>query len=189
MSVFTVTLQNTKQGRLDMDPTTGVPFVVSKQRQIWVAGPNGTYRLLKDGDTFTDSNYFKQYCYPQKSLEEAFLVCTTDDGSIYSEVPEENTFAVGSTFTLATTYNSTNKIDFVGTYGSPAKFLQVTNNDGSIALTGELNGDTNVVFTLAAGETQVFNSGDLAITMIRLKSASGTPTATVIASVRSVSVS
>jgi hypothetical protein len=189
MSVFQVTLQNTKQGRLDIDPTTGVPFVTSKQRQIWIAGPHGTYRLRKDGDVFTDSNYFKQYCYPQMSLESAFLTCTTDDGSIYSAVPEENTFAVGGTFTLATAYNGTNKIDFVTTYGSPAKFLQVTNNDAAIAITGELNGDTNVTFTLAAGETQVFNSGDLAITMIRLKSASGTPTASVIASVRSVSKS
>lgn len=193
MSIFRVKLQNVDQGRLDMDPSTasqnnvGSPMTTSKQRQVYVMGPRKINRLLKDGDTFTDTNYWKKFAYPQVAYNQAFIEVVSDDGSVYSDVDEENTYAVGSTFTLATSYNNTNKIDFVTTYGTPAKFLQVKNNDGSIVITGELNGDANVVFTLAAGESQVFNSGDLAITQIRLKSASGTPTATVLASVRSVS--
>ncbi len=193
MSIFRVKLNNVDQGRLDMDPSTasqnnlGTSFTTSKQRQVYVMGPRKINRLLKDGDTFTDNNYWKKFAYPQTAYNQAFIEVVSDDGSVYSDVAEENTYAVGSTFTLATSYNSTNLINFVSTYGTAAKFMQVTNNDGSIAITGELNGDTNVVFTLAAGESQVFNSGDLAITQIRLKSASGTPTATVIASVRSAS--
>jgi hypothetical protein len=188
MSVFRVKLQNVGQGLLDVDVNLA-QNTTSKQRTVYVMGPRKINRLLKDGDTFTDCNYWKRFAYPTASLDQAFIEVVTDDGSVYSDVASENTYAVGSTFTLATSYNSTNKIDFVGTYGQPAHFLQVTNNDGAIVITCELNGDTAVVFTLAAGESQVFNTGDLAITQIRMKSASGTPTATVIAAVRSVSSS
>jgi hypothetical protein len=189
MSVFKVKLQNVNQGQLDMDPTTGKPFTVSKQRQVYVMGPRKINRLLKDGDTFTDCNYWKQFAYPQVPYDQAIIHVLSDDGTVYSDIESENTFAVGGTYTLANAYNSTNTIDFMTTYSAPANFLQVTNNDGSIAITGKLNGDTNVTFTLKAGETQVFNSGDIAITKLELKSASGTPTATVIASVRSVPTS
>lgn len=189
MSVFKVTLQNIKQGLLDIDPTTGQPFATSKQRQVYVMGPKKKNRLLKDGDTFTDSNYWKQFAYPQTTLERAFITVLSDDGSIYSDVAEENTFPVGGTYTLATSFNSTNTIDFVGTYGAPARFLQVTNMDNTNAIVGQLNGNANITFTLAHNETQVFNANDLAITMLQLKSSAGTPQANVIASVRSVSQS
>ena len=210
MSVFKVKLQNVNQGLLDLDPSThplaagsgnqpatygqlGDPFgeewassgAASLQRQIFVAGPNRTYRLLKDGDTFTDCNYWKRFAFPQVAREFAFIEVVTDDGSIYSDVPGENTFAAGATETLSTDYADT-VIDFVNTHGGPATFLQVQNLDGTIAMDGELNGDTNVTFRLAAGETQIFNSGDLQITLLRLKADSGTPDASWIASVRSV---
>lgn len=67
MSVFRVKLNNAQQGLLDIDPSTdtsatfgmvGTPFTTSKQRQIFVAGPTNRYRLLQDGDTFTDCNYW-----------------------------------------------------------------------------------------------------------------------------------
>lgn len=211
MSVFRVNLQNIGQGQMDLDPSThplaagtgnspatygnlGESFGAhnpnsgsySLQRQMWAAGPNGTYRLLVDGATFTDCNYWKQFAYPQAARDRAFIEVVTDDGSVWSDIPEENTFLVGSSFTLATSYNDTNKIDFVTTHGGPASFLQVQNLDGSIAITGELNGDTNATFTLAAGESQIFNNGDIRISQIRLKSASGTPSASVLAAVRSV---
>lgn len=196
MSVFRVKLNNVGQGRLDLDPSThpgspasygalGTPFTTSKQRQVYVMGPKKINRLLKDGDTFTDCNYWKRFAYPQVSYDQAIVEVVTDDGSIYSDVEEENTFLYANSFTLATSYNDTNLVNFVSTYGAPAKFLQVTNTHGSIALTFELNGDTNAVLTLAAGESQIFNSGDINITMIRLKSASSNGTATVIASVKS----
>lgn len=191
MSVFRVKLQNIGQGQLDMDPSTasqnnlGSAFTTSKQRSVYVMGPKKINRKLRDGETFTDCNYWKQFTADVVGYEKAFIEVVSDDGSIYSDVPEENTYAVGGTYTLATSYNSTNTIDFANTYGVAAQFVQITNNDGSIVITVELNADTNITFTLAAGESQVFNHGDLAITKIRMKSASGTPTATVIAAVKS----
>lgn len=198
MSVFQVKLQNTQQGLLDLDPTTdeaghaygliGSAFATSIQRQIYVAGPNRTYRLLKDGDTFTDCNYWKRFAYPQMPYDKAFIEVVTDDGSVYSDIPEDNTFAVGATETLTTALTGT-VIDFVTTYGGPARFLQIQNLDGTKAVTGELNGDVNVTFHLNAGDSQIFNNGDLAITMLRMKTSAGTSSASWIASIRSVPTS
>lgn len=216
MSVFRVKVNNIAQGLLDLDPSThplaagsgnspasygdlGEPFgrdfpssgAVSLQRQMWVAGPNGTYRLLKDGETFTDNNYWKRFAYPQIEREFAFIEVLTDDGSVYSDIPEENTFGVGGAYTLSPSYDATNTIDFVGTHGGPATFLQVQNLEDATGetITGELNGDVNLTFQLSGGESQIFNNGDLAITQIRLKNtdATGTPVALVLAAVRSVS--
>ena len=213
MSVFKVKLQHLNQGLLDLDPSThplasgtgnqpatygvlGSPFggdfpssgAASLQRQMFAAGPNRSYRLLKDGDQFTDCNYWKRFAYPQVAHEFAFIEVVTDDGSVYSDVPGENTYAAGNTETLTTAFTGT-VIDFVNTHGGPATFLQVQNLDGSIAIDGELNGDVNVTFRLAAGETQIFNSGDLQITLLRLKADSGTPSASWISSIRSVCTS
>lgn len=198
MSVFTVKLQNVNQGLMDLDPSThpaiaggndtygklGTAFTVSKQRQIYVAGPNRTYRLLSDGESFTDCNYWKRFAYPQVPYDQAFIEVTTDDGSVYSDIAEENTFAAGATETLSTDYADT-IIDFVTDHGGAARFLQVQNLDGTRAITGQLNGDVDVTFTLNAGESQIFNNGDLAITLLKLKGASGTPQASWIASIRS----
>jgi hypothetical protein len=203
MSVFKVKLQNIKQGLLDLDPSThplaagsgsapvtygqlGDPKEVSRQRQIFVAGPNRTYRLLRDGETFTDNNYWKRFAYPQVAHEFSFIEVVTDDGSVYSDIPEENTFATGDTETLTTDFADT-VVDFVTTYGGAARFLQVQNLDATAVINGELNGDTNVTFQLGGGETQIFNQGDLAITLLRLKSDTSSSTASWIASVRSVS--
>lgn len=196
MSVFQVQLQNVNQGLLDLDPSTsqaghvygqlGSAFTTSKQRTIYVAGPNRTYRLLKDGDTFTDCNYWKRFAYPQVAYDRAFIKVVTDDGSVYSDIAEENTFAKGATVTL-TTALSGNVIDFVTDYGGPARFLQIQNLDGTKSVTGELNGDVNVTFFLGPNESQIFNNGDIAVTLLRLKTSSGTSSANWMASIRSTS--
>jgi len=196
MSVFRVKLNNVNQGRLDLDPSThpaggaygdlGTPFTTSKQRTVYVMGPKKINRLLKDGDTFTDCNYWKRFAYPQVAYDQAIVEVVSDDGSIYSDVESENTFVYGASFTLSTAYSTDNTIDFVGTYGAPAKFLQINNTHASYAMTIELNGDTNAVLTIAFGESQIFNSGDLSITQIRMKSATNGGTAQVLASVKSV---
>jgi len=198
MSVFKVALNNVGQGRLDLDPSThpgslagygdlGTPFTVSNQRQVYVMGPKHVNRLLKDGDTFTDCNYWKKFAYPQVPYDQAIVEVLSDDGSVYSDVEEENTFVVGKTFAdVGDAYNTDNTLNFVTTYGGPAKFFQITNTHGSYALTVELNGDTNATITLGAGDVQIFNSGDLAITQIRLKSATDGGSAQVVASVKSV---
>lgn len=198
MSTFRVKLQNVKQGLLDLDPSTyvagasygqlGSAFTTSLQRQIFVAGPGKKYRLLSDGETFSDCNYWKRFAYPQVAYEFAFIEVVTDDGSVYSDIPEENTFAAGNTETLTTTIGDT-EIDFVTTYGGPAMMLIVQNLDGAKTVTGELNSDTDVTFTLTAGQTQIFNYGDLAITKLRLKTSADTSSCSWIASVRSVPTS
>lgn len=200
MSVFKVALNNAEQGLLDLDPSTasanqvtsqglGSQFNPSIQRGVYIMGPNLVNRLLIDGSTFTDCNYWKRYAFPQVPLNEAFIEVVTDDGSIFSDVPSENTFpkvfdlvaAGGSTFT-------DNQADIVGTTGGFATFAQITNN-GSGAIKVRLNGLTDAIFDLGAGDTQVFNSGDLQITLIEIdNSVSGASSAAVqiITSVRSV---
>ena len=213
MSVFKVKLTSLKQGLLDLDPSThplaagtgnapatygvlGDPFgddfaasgPDSIQRQMFVAGPNRSYRLLKDGETFTDCNYWKRFAFPQTSQEFAFIDVLTDDGSVYSDVPSENVFAVGSTEVLDDTLDNT-VIDFVTTHGGAARFLQVQNLDTTAVVTGQLNADVNITFTLNGGETQIFNNGDLSITLLKLAADAGTPSASWIASIRSVCTS
>jgi hypothetical protein len=202
MSVFVVKLQNLVQGRLDLDPSTdplaagttatygdlGTPFATSKQRQIYVAGPHRTYRLLKDGETFTDCNYWKQYtieggCEPMR----AFLHLHEDDGTVWSDDPVENTYGVGGAVSL-TTDLAANVITFVTTYGAPARFLQVQNLSGAETVTGELNGDTALTFTIGVNGTHTFNVGELAITKLRLKS-SGSSSASWLASIKTAPTS
>lgn len=193
MSVFKVKLNNTKQGLLDLNPTTdtsqdygqvGSPFNVSLQRQMFVAGPNRKYRLLKDGEQFTDCNYWKRFTPEVMGEEYSFIEVVSDDGSIYSDVPEENNFSVGGTVTLTTDYADT-VVDFVTDHGGPARFLMVQNLDDTIKVLGELNGNTNITFTVGAGESMMFNQNDIIITSLRLKAASGTPQASYVASIRS----
>lgn len=178
MSVFKVHLNYpTQQGYLDFNPATASPGFLgdqmqpSKQRTMFVTGPNRIYRELFDGQVFTDCNYWKQFAYPQVDYQDAFIEVLVDDGSVYSNVPGENTFTkvlypyavnTGDTF-------ATNFIDIVGTYGSVATFVQITNlgtTSPNQDITMELNGDVGAVMLLQAGDTQVFNSGDLTLSAI-----------------------
>jgi hypothetical protein len=193
MSVFKVKLNNNKQGRLDINPSTssvgalgsGIQFDESKQRQIYVAGPNGVYRLLKDGEEFVDCNYWKRFTPEVIGEEYSFIEVINDDGSIYSDISEENTFSVGGTVSLTIDYSDT-VIDFVNEHGSPARFVMIQNLDGEIKIFGEINGNSNITFLVGPGETMMFNQGDIVITSLRLKGFSGTPDASYIASIRSV---
>jgi hypothetical protein len=180
MSVFRVKLCNTQQGLMDIDPSTGLPFTTSKQRSIYVTGPKGIHRKLTDGETFTDSNYWKQFAYPQVSLEEAFIEVVTDDGSYYSDVPSENIYPVvwlpgaDGVIGAGDDQNDNNmSLDIVGTYGAPAVFVQIQNTDsGSVQVI--LNGSADATFTLEGNSTQIFNAGDLVVTSIAFdNSASG----------------
>lgn len=57
MSVFRVKLNNNAQGLLDT--VSGSQQSTSIQRTVYVMGPKKINRKLKDGDTCTDSNYWK----------------------------------------------------------------------------------------------------------------------------------
>ncbi len=177
MSVFRVKLQNAEQGLLDLDPSQdvcdarhcpGAPFTTSIQRTVYIMGPNKINRLLKDGDTFTDCNYWKRFAYPQIPLNEAFIEVVTDDGSVYSDDPSENNYPYADTLTIlaGTTFTDTgNSIDILGDLGSFATFVQITNQT-SQDIRVRLNGVATAIFDLGGNETQVFNNGDLQITML-----------------------
>lgn len=208
MSVFRVQLQNVKQGLLDLNPATASPIMIgnlggnyqgaqmnpSLQRTIFVAGPHRIYRELFDGQTFTDCNYWKRFAFPQVPLEQAFIQVVTDDGSIWSDFAEENNFPL--TFGGASAYNVlttdtflTNYIDILGTYGSFATFVQITNLGTSSPgqdIKVQMNGSATAVMSLAAGDTQVFNAGDLAISKLAFQGGASNTTIQVVLSVQSV---
>ncbi len=204
MSVFRVKLNNFGQGQLDLDPGTATANVPtgqglgvqmgasgssetsSLQRSVYVTGPKHINRLLKDGDTFTDCNYWKRYAYPVVPYSEAIVEVVTDDGSIYSDIPSENVTAVtyNRTISVGDTYGD-NEIDF----GGAATFVQIE-NQSSEAIKVRLNSATTAIFDLAGDTTQIFNSGDMTITKLEFDhTASGAASdvlVQVIASVRSV---
>jgi len=170
MSTFRVDLSQTgsAMGALDVDPTTGLPATQSVQRTIMVTGPNRIQRQLKDGDTFTDNNYWKQFAYPQCSLDQAFIVVTSDDGSVYSTVPSENTVVAtwlpGTAGVLVATKTYTDTDYSLDLSSTPAKFVQIQNTDGSHPCKVKING--TAIFTLEANSSQIFNPGDLVVTSI-----------------------
>lgn len=193
MSVFRVALNNIHQGKLDKDPTTavagagphqgGVGSMInpSLQRTVYVMGPNRVNRLLKDGETFTDCNYWKRFAFPQVSLEDAIVEVVEDDGSVYSDIASENTFAVtflpgdGGVIGAGDGPDDENMtFNIMEQYGSFATFVQMTNLDDTNSVQVRLNGVSGATFTLGAGSTQIFNAGDLSVSEIAFdNSASG----------------
>lgn len=175
MSVFRVKLNNNVQGIMDLNPETHGEFPVSIQRTIFVTGPKKIYRKLKDGDEFVDCNYWKRFAYPQVAQDQAFIEVVEDDGTIYSDVEHENNFP--SVYALTVNDGSSfddNVADIVGDYGAPAYFVQITNKIGGGDVRVKLNGLAGAVFDLLAGDTQVFNYGDLAVTKVQFDNSSGT---------------
>ena len=186
MSVFQVNLNNTGQGLLDQDHQT-----ISVQRTIYAMGPGGVSRKLVDGTQFTDCNYWKRFAYPQVSLEEAIVDVITDDGSVYSDLAVENTYpkvydvSVGSGSLYAA-----NQVDILGDTGGHAVFAQITNTSGAGDVKVKLNGLADSVFDLANSTTQVFNAGELSITLIEIQdAATDAQDIQIVLSVRSVCAS
>lgn len=178
MSVFQVSLNNVDQGILDLNPSILVPLNTemepSIQRTIYVTGPKGVYRKLKDGDTFTDCNYWKRFAYPQVTLRESFIIVLEDDGSIYSDIPEENNFPRVYTLNVndGTTYEN-NIINILSDNGGAAQFVQIHNLSGGGDIKIRLNGVANAIFDLESGNTQIFNYGDLTVTKLEFHNDSG----------------
>ncbi len=190
MSVFKVSLNNAAQGLLDRDPSTGGQFTTSKQRTVFIQGPGNIHREMFDGQTFTDCNYYKKFCYPQVSLADAILSIVSDDGSIFIEGPTAAADGSNTTlrvYTLAPVINSVtasapdatatgfaagNVANIYSDTGSYAVYTQITNS-GTVDLLVRINGASTSVFTLAHGDTQVYNHGDLLISKIEFGNASG----------------
>lgn len=192
MSVFRVQLNNTQQGVMDLNPATGAQMSPSLQRTMWVTGPNRSYRELFDGTTFTDCNYWKRFCYPQVPLDQAILAVVTDDGSVYSDVPSENTYPRVYDVTVAgASVYASNVIDVVGDNGVSAVSASIENMSAQ-AVKVKMNGLATAIFDLSANETKSFNLGDAAISRLEFNNtSSGATTATiqVILTLRSVATS
>lgn len=166
MSEFRVKLNNSKQGTLDVNPSTQSQFSTSIQRTIFVQGPNRHYRKLFDGETFSDCNYWKKFAYPQVSYDQAFIEVVSDDGSVYSDTPSENNYPkVYNLVVEQGTDYVDNVVDIEGDTGSYANFVQIT-NQGTSSVRVRLNNLTGATFELGGSETQVFNAGDLLVTKL-----------------------
>lgn len=179
MSVFRVKLNNASQGLLDLDEN-GVQKTTSIQRTIYVTGPNRINRKLADGEEFTDCNYWKRFTAEEMGAENAFIVVVTDDGSVYSDNSSENTYPYVWTVAAdnGTTYDD-NQIDIVGDTGSSTMFCQITNLNSTEGddVRIRLNGSATAIFDLKAGQSQIFNVGELSLTLIEIdNSASGVGT-------------
>jgi len=201
MSTFQVQLNNSAQGYLDLNPATAIPYsggvysdlgseiVPSIQRTIFVAGPNNVYRQLKDGQIFTDCNYWKRFAYPQVSLDQAFIVILNDDGSIYSDNPSENTYPKVYSLTVSNgSVFADNLVDIFGDTGSYSSFVQIT-NQGMTAVNVKINGNSGAIFELNGGDTQIFSNNDLAVSMLEFSnnvSGGSSSNVQVIVSVRSI---
>lgn len=181
MSVFKIKLTNVNQGLLD---TNGQSTGTSIQRGVYVMGPNKVNRLLLDGSTITDSNYWKRYAYPQVPYDQAIVEVVTDDGSVWVDNPVgARTFGVASSFTVDNTdYDTTEVVDYLSTYGSYASYVQITTSGTNCTV--RINGSVELTVTTSA--SQIFNPGDLDISKLEFKVASSTATVTVFAAVASV---
>jgi hypothetical protein len=182
MSVFRVKLQNSRQGRLD---------IYDNQRTAYIMGPNKVNRILRDGETFVDSNYWKRFAYPNVSLEEAFIEVVEDDGTIYSDTVQENVYPRVYNFNATPGSSFADNIaDIAGDTGSYALFAQITNHS-SEEIKVRLNGLDSAVIDLPGGATQSFDVGDLTIGKIEVANPTGESSSKVqiVLSVRATSTS
>lgn len=175
MSVFKV---NLNQSGIPNPTDQSIINGNSIQRTVILTGPKGKKIRLKDGDTFTDCNYFKMYCYPAKSLESAILQVITDDGTIWDSQDDTNnviTKVVNLTISGGTTYED-NVLDIVETYGGPAIISQFTINGSDVKM--KINNDDDAILDLATG-FRIFDRGEITLRSIAFdNSISGSDDAT-----------
>ena len=166
MSLFKVQLNNNVQGKLDINPSTGLQFDPSIQRTAYITSCSGKIMERADGAQFYGSNYYKQFVaepFGTATEETSFLQILEDDGSVYVVGQEANIPVVSSVGTVTTSYVTA--VDYLTDYNGIANFVQITNN-GSAAVDVKLNGSTAAVFSLDKSSTQVFNNGDIQVSTI-----------------------
>lgn len=160
MSKFKVKLNNSVQNTEE----------IAVQRTIFVAGPRGVRRSLKDGEIFEDCNYWKKFAFPQVTTEESFIEVLEDDGTIYSDIEDENIFP--RVYTLNIDPGSVfedNKINIFEDNSGVAKFVQINSFEGSGDIKVKINGSQNAIFDLISGSTQQFNYGDIIISKLEFQ--------------------
>ena len=162
MSVFRVKLTNSRQGLLSG----------ASQRSVYIMGPNKINRILRDGNEFTDCNYWKRFAYPNVSLEDAFIEVVSDDGIQYIDGQQTNFPKVYDLLTAPGSDYTANTANIQADTGGSAIFAQITNKNESEGVKLKLNNLSNAIIDLPAGSTQVFNAGDVSIANIQVKNES-----------------
>jgi hypothetical protein len=167
MSVFRVKLTNSIQGIMSG----------ASQRSAYLMGPTRRIRELKDGEEFTDCNYWKRFAYPQTSLENAFIEVIFDDGIQYLDGDPKNPPSVNfpKVYDLVAAPESDydeNTANILGETGGSAVFAQITNKSQTEDVKLKLNNLSTAIIDLPAGSTQVFNAGDVSIGIIQVKNES-----------------
>lgn len=161
MSLFRVKLNNSKQGLMDLH---------NNQRSVYIMGPNKVNRILKDGEEFIDCNYWKRFAYPALPLEEAFIEVVEDDGTIYSDFLDDNTYP--KVYDIVAAPNSgfsENIADIEKDTGGFAIFAQITNKSETNSVKVKINKMNSAVISLEAGNTQVFNAGEISIGSLEIE--------------------
>lgn len=161
MSLFKIKLVNSMQGQMS-----------AGQRSAYIMGPNKVNRVLKDGETFRDCNYWKRFAYPQVPLEEAFIEILEDDGIQYLDHETNNYPKVYNISASGGSDFENNKADILADTGGYAYFTQITNRSDSESIKIRLNKSTDAIFDLSAGHTQTFDAGDVSISSIEIKNES-----------------
>jgi hypothetical protein len=163
MSVFRVKLTNSIQGKLSG----------ASQRSAYIMGPTRRIRELRDGEQFTDCNYWKRFAYPQTSLENAFIEVIQDDGTQYIDsdprAPQPNNFP--KVYDITAEANSDyedNIADIYGDTGGSAVFAQITNKSEDLVKI-KLNNLSDAVIDLPGSSTQSFQAGDVSIGVVQVK--------------------
>jgi hypothetical protein len=176
MSTFKVKLTQGDQGNLD----TNLVSSNSIQRSVYVMGPHKTNRLLKDGTTFTDSNYWKRFAYPQVSKEQAIVEVVSDDGSVYVDgpggepdftatYPKVYQITLPTTTTFAVNTAAGRLADILTDTGSHAVYCQIAATTNACKV--QIN--STAIIDVTTSTVQVFNPGDLDITKLEFQNDSG----------------
>ena len=172
MSLFKVQLNNTVQGKLDINPQTGLQFDPSIQRTAYITSCSGKIMEMADGTQFYGSNYYKQFVASPigtATEETSFLEIIEDDGGVCINNEPYSIPVVSSVTTVTTSFVTA--VDYLTNYNGVANFVQITNN-GADSVNIKLNGSTAAVFSLDKSSTQVFNNGDIQVSAIAFSAAS-----------------
>jgi hypothetical protein len=156
----------------------GVWKVDSAQRTIYAMGPNKINRKLKDGERFTDCNYWKRFAYPQVPYNEAFIEVVTDDGSVYID-------GQPSSFVRTYTESVTAGTDFddgytdVDIYGDNSGYATWAIITPDVTIQVQVNGVETSQFSITGGTSYTFNVGEILLSSLQLARSASSGTATV----------
>ncbi len=131
----------------------------------------GGNRTFKDREVFEGSNYWKRYC-----SADSFLIIIEDDGSIYSENPDENThpFIVSKKIAPGSSYeDEENEIDLMKEQGTFATFVLIRNKNASQSVNVKINGSKNAILELDGSDEISFDKGDIPISKLNFDNSEG----------------